>query len=76
MAVVGANRVGVRISPVNPFNDISDSDPQTLFNYVAKALSPFGLAYLHVLEGGMVGGPFTPIRFSRTTQEFHWALHG
>lgn len=55
VAVVGADRVGVRISPVNPFNDISDSDPQSLFNYIAKALSPFGLAYLHVLEGGMVG---------------------
>ena len=57
--VAGADRVGVRISPLNPFNDIKDSDPQTLFNYVAKSLSPFGLAYLHVVEGGM-GGEATP----------------
>lgn len=57
--VAGADRVGVRISPLNPFNDIKDSDPQTLFNYVANSLSPFGLAYLHVVEGGM-GGEATP----------------
>ncbi|HEX5539456.1 MAG TPA: alkene reductase, partial [Methylophilaceae bacterium] len=48
----GADRVGVRISPLNPFNDMADSDPQALFNHVADALSPLGLAYLHVVEGG------------------------
>jgi len=59
VTVVGADRVGVRISPINPYNDISDSDPQTLFNHVAKVLSPFGLAYLHVVEGAM-GGTVLP----------------
>lgn len=58
-AVMGAGRIGVRISPINPFNDISDSDPQALFNHVAKALSPFGLAYLHVVEGVM-GSSYSP----------------
>jgi N-ethylmaleimide reductase len=50
------SRIGVRISPDNTFNDIRDSDPQTLFNYVAEALSPMQLAYLHVVEGDMMGG--------------------
>ncbi len=49
------SQIGVRISPDNTFNDIRDSDPQTLFNYVATALSPKRLAYLHVVEGGMMG---------------------
>jgi len=49
-------RVGVRISPENSFNDISDSDPQTTFNFVARALSGKGLGYLHVVEGEMMGG--------------------
>lgn len=49
-------RVGVRISPENSFNDIHDSDPQTTFNFVARALSGKGLGYLHVLEGDMIGG--------------------
>jgi N-ethylmaleimide reductase len=48
--VWGSDRVGVRISPVNSFNDMSDSDPQATFNYAAKALSGLGLAYLHVVE--------------------------
>jgi N-ethylmaleimide reductase len=55
VAVAGADKVGLRISPLNPFNDISDSDPQALFNHVAKALSPYNLAYLHVVEGGSHG---------------------
>lgn len=52
----GADKVGIRISPVNPFNDMQDSNPQALFNYVAEALNPFKLAYLHVVEGGIHGG--------------------
>ena len=49
------SQIGVRISPDNTFNDIRDIDPQALFNYVAEALSPKRLAYLHVVEGGMMG---------------------
>lgn len=49
------SQIGVRISPDNTFNDIRDSDPQTLFNHVAEALSPMQLGYLHVVEGGMMG---------------------
>jgi len=51
--VWGAERVGVRISPINPFNDMRDSYPQALFNHVADVLNPFGLAYLHVMEIGI-----------------------
>ena len=53
---IGADKVGVRISPVNPFNDMKDSQPQHTFNYVAQALNQFGLAYLHAVEGGIHGG--------------------
>ena len=49
--VWGANRVGVRLSPLNPFNDMHDSNPQETFEFAATALSPFGLAYLHGMEG-------------------------
>ena len=54
--VAGADKVGIRFSPVNPFNDMQDSNPQALFNYVADALNQFNLAYLHVVEGGIHGG--------------------
>jgi N-ethylmaleimide reductase len=51
--VFGADKVGVRISPLNPFNDMHDSNPQHTFETVARALSPLGLAYLHVMEGAI-----------------------
>ena len=54
--VAGSDKVGIRISPVNPFNDMKDSNPQALFNHVVTALNPFKLAYLHVVEGGIHGG--------------------
>ena len=56
VAVAGADKVGVRLSPVNPFNDMKDSNPQAIFNYVAEALNQFNLAYLHAVEGGIHGG--------------------
>lgn len=56
IAVWGDHRVGVRLSPENSFNDIRDSRPQQTFNAVAKKLSDYRLAYLHVLEGDMMTG--------------------
>ncbi|MFZ5608453.1 MAG: alkene reductase [Pseudomonadota bacterium] len=47
---IGASRVGLRISPLNPFNDIADSDPRALFCHLAAALNEVGPAYLHVVE--------------------------
>ncbi|NOT66826.1 MAG: alkene reductase [Methylophilaceae bacterium] len=61
VAVAGSDKVGVRISPLNTFNDIEDSSPQALFNYVAFLLSKENLAYLHVVEGSMGGSE--PIAF-------------
>jgi len=53
---VGHERVGLRLSPVTPANDIVDDDPQPLFEYVVKQLAPLRLAYLHLIEGS-TGGP-------------------
>ncbi|MDB5451210.1 MAG: alkene reductase, partial [Phenylobacterium sp.] len=53
---IGADRLGVRLSPVSPAGDSKDSDPQALFNHVVDGLNPLGLAYLHVVEGA-TGGP-------------------
>ncbi|MGN6747283.1 MAG: alkene reductase [Xanthobacteraceae bacterium] len=46
----GAERVGVRLSPTNPFNDMADSNPAATFTTVVDELNRFGLAYLHVVE--------------------------
>jgi N-ethylmaleimide reductase len=60
--VWGGERVGVRLSPRNPFNDMSDSDPEATFSYAAHALNRFGLGYLHVREDlGAAGGRISPV---------------
>ena len=53
--VAGSDKVGIRLSPVNAFNDMEDSNPQGLFNYVTEQLNAFDLAYLHVVEGAIHG---------------------
>lgn len=65
--VWGAERVGVRISPTQPFNDMHDDQPQTTFDYVAQRLGAYGLAYLHVLEGspGMAPEQLPPFDYAR-----------
>ncbi len=50
--VCGADRMGVRISPLGTFNDMGDDDPEATFGYVAQRLSEYGLAYLHVVNPG------------------------
>ena len=50
VAVAGAGRTGVRLSPGNSFNDMHDDDPAETFEYVARALGERDLAYLHVVE--------------------------
>ena len=59
---IGAGRLSVRISPVSTAGDSRDSNPQALFNHVVKSLNPFGLAYVHVVEGE-TGGPRYTIPF-------------
>jgi N-ethylmaleimide reductase len=49
-AVWGPDRVGVRLSPLGQMNDISDSDPEATFGYIAETLSDFRFAYLHIVN--------------------------
>ena len=46
-----AGRIGVRVSPTIPFQDMRDSDPVAHFVRLAELLNGFGLAYLHLIEG-------------------------
>ncbi len=48
---IGADHIGVRLSPVSPANDSKDSDPQGLFNHVVERLNHLNLAYIHIVEG-------------------------
>ena len=47
---IGADRVGVRLSPANTWNVPADSDTRALYDFVIGALSSYELAYLHLRE--------------------------
>tara|TARA_R110002050_G_scaffold269917_2_gene412701 strand:+ start:240471 stop:241604 length:1134 start_codon:yes stop_codon:yes gene_type:complete len=72
----GADRVGVRLSPLQPFNDIKDSAPEATFTYAVKALNTFGLAYLHITEMGAeapgVAGPAFDLKTLRPLWNGHY----
>lgn len=55
VAEIGAERTGIRLSPVTPANDASDSNPQPVFNYVVEQLDKLNLVYIHVIEGATGG---------------------
>lgn len=57
----GGNRVGIRLSPLSPVNDLAlDSDPLGTYGYVVERLNDFGLAYLHMIEGETQGAREPP----------------
>ncbi|OYT88855.1 MAG: alkene reductase [Burkholderiales bacterium PBB3] len=54
-AAVGADRVGLRLSPLNSYNSMIDSDPIGLITYLADKLNSFKLAYLHLMRADFFG---------------------
>jgi N-ethylmaleimide reductase len=69
---IGADRTGIRISPVTPSNDLTDSNPQKLFEYIVDGLSAEKLVYIHVVEGA-TGGPrdVAPFDYQSLRKRFH-----
>ncbi|SHE60526.1 N-ethylmaleimide reductase [Microbulbifer donghaiensis] len=52
--VWGGDRVGVRLSPLNSFNSMKDSDPVGLVTWLAQRLNDYGLAYLHLMRSDLL----------------------
>ena len=68
-------RVGIRLSPTSHASDLQDSDPQPLFDYLARELSALKIGYMHVVEGD-TGGPRdngVPFDFHALRKAFHGA---
>lgn len=53
--VWGSDRVGLRLSPLNSYNSMRDSDPVGLTKYLARELNQFNLAYLHIMRADFYG---------------------
>ena len=64
--VWGSDRVGLRLSPLNSYNDMRDSDPVGLVTWLAERLNDFNLAYLHMMRADFfqqqTGDVMTPVR--------------
>ncbi len=60
----GADRVGIRLSPVSTVNDCAaDSTAEATYRYVVEQLDALHLAYLHVIEGQTQGRRHVPGEF-------------
>ncbi len=71
---IGADRTGIRISPVSPASGAFDSAPHTVFFPLVRELNRFGLAYVHVVEGHTQGPrEFHGFDFEALSHEFDGA---
>jgi N-ethylmaleimide reductase len=69
-----SSRVGVRLSPNGSFNDMGSPDFRDQFTAAARALDPFGLAYLHVVDG--LGFGFHELGAAMMLSEFRKVFRG
>ena len=64
---IGPGRVGLRISPGNPYNAMDPADPAVTFAPFLEAIDGLGLAWLHVVDMGLA--ELDTLAFVRQ----HWA---
>jgi N-ethylmaleimide reductase len=71
IAEIGADRTGVRISPLNSYQDLVHEDPVAFTKYFAEKVNKLNIAYLHVLRGDLfqiqTGDVVTPAREAYTS---------
>ncbi|MEE1784582.1 alkene reductase [Streptomyces sp. SP17BM10] len=48
---IGGHRVGLRISPGNPYNDMAEDNPAETYQALIERIAGLDLAYLHLMEG-------------------------
>jgi N-ethylmaleimide reductase len=48
---IGGDRVGLRISPGNPYNDMAEDNPAETYEGLIERIAGLDLAYLHLMEG-------------------------
>jgi N-ethylmaleimide reductase len=52
---IGAGRVGLRLCPGNPYNDVDDPEPQATLDALLTGIDGLGLAYLHIMRSPVPG---------------------
>lgn len=56
---IGADRLGIRVSPYSAFNGLTSNDDgvEDLHEHLARALAKEKLAYVHIVDHASLGGP-------------------
>ena len=73
---VGADRVGIRLSPFGGFLNGTDSHPYGLITYLLEELNKIGIAYVHVVEGRAAGNTDVPDDDAKTLTPFRKVWKG
>ncbi len=69
-AAIGADRVGVRLSPYGVFNHTGGFDGvDAQYVSLVRALSDIGIAYVHVLDHSAMGAPPVPASLKKALRE-------
>ncbi|WMT13033.1 alkene reductase [Serratia fonticola] len=63
VAVVGRERVGVRLAPLTTLQGAVDDTPQATYLAAAKVLDEIGVAYIHIAEADWEDAPAMPAAF-------------
>lgn len=71
-AAIGAERVGVKLSPSVPFNDMQDADAEEFYPFVIRKLNKRNLAYLHI---GFEETPATEINWHRKLRPLYRGVY-
>ena len=74
-AAIGSDRVGVRLSPLNSFNSMKDSDPIAFIGFLAEKLNAFKPAYLHVMRADFLQAQHGDV-LSVARAKYHGVLVG
>ncbi len=61
IAAIGADKVGIRLSPYGTFNDMPDyPEMASDYAYLATKLNELGLIYVHLVDHSPMGAPEVP----------------
>ena len=67
VTAIGADRVGIRISPYGAFNDMGAFDGiDGQFTALVQGMSDLGLVYLHLVDHSSMGSPSAPASLRAT----------
>jgi N-ethylmaleimide reductase len=74
LSVWDKSRVGIRLAPVTPSNDVSDSNPAAIFGHIVSELDRRRIGYIHVVEGETGGDrDFAPFNYRNLRKAFRGA---